>query len=387
MSSQFLTVTSTFTSSQGRSRTPSHSPYDSTPVSPTTPAHFHLPSSGISSPTPPPLDKYHQDYDDDDDDDDETSLPFPQPLSRSAFSPHTAPTFSPNAFLASLHHRHQTLEDLRLELRNRSRDLERELVELVNAEYADFVGLGRSLAGGEGKVEDLRVGLLQFRREMESLVEKLSRTEGDVKRELERRRKVVREMMLVKGLLAVAQRLDDLEMLLLLDDTGASGEQGTATDAGREQQLSFRALQDLGDDGDASIANLSHLTREVNAYLCLKYSLSRLPPGTVDSHPFLKAQTQRIERIRKTILLDLGTALRSAAVRREEGLLIEAEEEKRKGKVVGVMELFLTMGEEAEAVRILKGVGGSRAIDSTRKGSLRRTETPIKAGSLRMRNS
>jgi len=177
-----------------------------------------------------------------------------------------------------------------------------------------------------------------------------------------------------------------LEMLLLLDHPGASGEQGTATAAGREQQLSFRALQDLGDDGDASISNLTQLTREVDAYLCLKYSLSRLPPGTVDSHPFLKAQTQRIEKIRKTILLDLGTALRSAVVR-EEGLLIEAEEEKRKGKVVRVMELFLAMGEETEAVRILKGVGGTRTIDSTGKGSLRGTETPIKAGSLRMRNS
>ena len=251
-------------------------------------------------------------------------------------------------------------------------------------EYADFVGLGRSLAGGEGKVEDLRVGLLQFRREMESLVEKLGRVEGDVKRDLERRRKVVREMMLVKGLLAVAQRLDALEMLLLLDDAGASGEQGTAADMGREQQLSFRALQDLGDDGDASIANLAHLTREVDAYLCLKYSLSRLPPGTVDSHPFLKAQAQRIERIRKTILLDLGTTLRSTIVRREEGLLIEGEEEKRKGKLVGVMKLFFTMGEEAEAVRILKG---ARAIDSTGKGSLRGTETPKKVGSLRMRKS
>ena len=273
-----------------------------------------------------------------------------------------------------------------MELRNRSRDLERELVELVNAEYADFVGLGRSLAGGEGKVEDLRVGLLQFRREMELLVEKLSTVEGDVKRELERRRMVVREMALVKSLLAVAQRLDDLEMLLLLDHPGASGEQGTAT-AG-EPQLSFRTLQDLGDDGDASISNLIQLTREVNAYLCLKYSLSRLPPGTADSHPFLQAQTQRIEKIRKTILLDLGTALRSAVViSREEGLLIEAEEEKRKGKVVGVMELFLAMGEETEAVRVLKGVGGTRTIDSTGKGSLRGTETPIKAGSLRMRNS
>jgi hypothetical protein len=72
--------------------------------------------------------------------------------------------------LASLRNRHQTLEDLRSELRTRSRELEKELVELVNRDYADFVGLGGALSGGDSKVVDLKMGLLGFRREIECVV-------------------------------------------------------------------------------------------------------------------------------------------------------------------------------------------------------------------------
>ena len=139
---------------------------DSRPVSPTN--------------TTPSTRHHHHNYDKPESSDDDSDLPFPQPLSRTAFSIHTAPDFSPTEFLASLRNRHQTLEDLRLELRNRSRDLERELVELVNRDYADFVGLGRSLGGGGGKVEDLRVGLMHFRREVEGLVGKLRNVKGEV---------------------------------------------------------------------------------------------------------------------------------------------------------------------------------------------------------------
>jgi len=107
---------------------------------------------------------------DDDDDDDFSSLPFPQPLARSAF---TAPDFSASAYLSTLHNRHQTLEDLRLELRNRSKDLEKELLDLINTEYVDFVRLGSSLEGGDGKVKDLMVGVLGFAREVEGVKSKL----------------------------------------------------------------------------------------------------------------------------------------------------------------------------------------------------------------------
>lgn len=98
-----------------------------------------------------------------------SSLPFPRPIPLSAFS--SADEFSPADFLSSLVQsntsRHQTLEDLRAELKGRSAEVERDLSELVNREYVDFVQLGAGLGGGENKVEELKVGVLRFRGEVE----------------------------------------------------------------------------------------------------------------------------------------------------------------------------------------------------------------------------
>lgn len=240
----------------------------------------------------------------------------------------------------------------------------------MNNEYADFVGLGRSLGGGEGKVEDLRVGLWGVRREVEGLVGKLKGVEGEAKADIKRRREVMKEKGFVKELLGVARRLDDIEILLLLEE-GEKGSEG----------VGYRAVPHYGDD--SGIENLSRLEREVDAYLSLKHVLDRLPPGVCEGYPFMKTQMQRVDRVRKTILLDLGTALRSAAIRGDEELVIEGEEERRKVKVVGLMGLFLSMGESGEAVRILKEVG--RGNGGVGRGSLRRGGLNSKQGSLRIK--
>ena len=325
------------------------STYDSRPVSPTTPTPFTLPATYSS-----------------DSDDDGSPLPFPQPLSRSSFSPLTTPHFSPHEFLASLHNRHQTLEDLRLELRNRSRDLERELVELVEGEYSDFVGLGRSLVGGEGKVEDLRVGLWGFRREVEGLVGRVEGVEGEARWGVAERRRIRGQKELVRKLLAVARRVDDLEVLLLLHDAPAGGQAGE-----------FHNSHDDAEEG--GMGELGRLQKEVEKFLCLRYAIERLPEGVVEGHAFMMAQAGRVERVRRTILVDLGTALRAAAVRVEEGLVIEGEEERRKGKVVGLMGLLLKMGEGGEAVRILKEVKGG-SVDTGKAGA-----RGVQQGSLRIK--
>jgi hypothetical protein len=128
--------------------------------------------------------------------DDESELPFPAPLAHDAFSLTQGHEFSPHAFLSSLRNRHQTLEDLRSELRNRSKDLESELVELVNRDYADFVGLGSSVKGGEGRVEDLKVGLLGFRREVEGIVNGIEKVKMELELELAAKERIRREKVL-----------------------------------------------------------------------------------------------------------------------------------------------------------------------------------------------
>lgn len=130
------------------------------------------------------MSRFYFGSDSDSDSNDPDSLPFPAPLSREAFSAEIDAPFSPTAFLATLRHRHHTLEDLRAELRTRSKDLEKELVELVNRDYVDFVGLGSSLSGGDGKAEDLKMGLWGFRRDVEGVVGRIDEVFKEVEKQL-----------------------------------------------------------------------------------------------------------------------------------------------------------------------------------------------------------
>ncbi|KAI5799292.1 oligomeric golgi complex component, COG2-domain-containing protein [Peziza echinospora] len=319
-------------------------------------------------------------YDSNDDSDDPTTLPFPQPLSRSQF---TTPEFTPTAFLSTLHNRHQTLEDLRLELRNRSRDLDRELLDLVNRDYSDFVGLGRSLGGGEGRVEDLRVGLLQFRREVEGITSKLEATKKDTESLIGERRRISREKDVVRGLLEVARRVEEVEMLLDIDGIGGGSSGGGNNNT---LLLLYQAMEEDGDNEDAggpgiSGMSLSRLKTITTAYLCLKHIHEKVGTITGPAHPFLKSQRPRIERIRKTVVLDLGTALREVVARGGEPavVVIEGEEERRKRRVMGIMGLFVEIGEEAEAVRILKEAASGSKVGaaSISTPSSRKTQLPV----------
>ncbi|KAI5805021.1 oligomeric golgi complex component, COG2-domain-containing protein [Geopyxis carbonaria] len=257
----------------------------------------------------------------DSDSDSGSDLPFPAPLAADAFSRPDA-SFSPHAFLSSLRNRHQTLEDLRSELRTRSRDLERELVELVNRDYADFIGLGRAVEGGDGRVEDLRVGLMGFRREVEGVVAKIEGVREEVGRGLREKEEVRGEKMLARRLLALVQRVDELAALLLLEEEGGE------------------AAHPPGflDDGEG-LTSPRRLQKLVGSWV---YVQQFLLPKIPAEHPFLKTQQPRLEKIRKTILIDLGSALKEVRGNKEEGRYLE------------VLGWFADMGAEAEAVKMLR---------------------------------
>lgn len=140
--------------------------------------------------------------------DDEDTLPYPAELARNDF---LAPNFDAQTYLSSLRNRHQTLEDLRSDLRQRSQLLNRELLDLVNGNYEEFLSLGGDLKGGEEKVEGVRVGLLGFQREVEGIrkaVQDRARETGELLQE----KKVLRkEIVLGRALLEVHERLEELE--------------------------------------------------------------------------------------------------------------------------------------------------------------------------------
>ncbi|KAH7396210.1 oligomeric golgi complex component, COG2-domain-containing protein [Pyrenochaeta sp. MPI-SDFR-AT-0127] len=266
----------------------------------------------------------------DDDDDDLQTLPFATPLQRSDF---LTPSFSPSTYLSTLSNRHQTLEDLRSELRTRSQLLSKELLDLVNSNYQDFLNLGNSLHGGEEKVEEVRVGLLGFRKEVIALRGVVEERENEVEGLVKERRDVRGEIEIGRRLVDYDARLRELETELVIEiqekETIILGEDVSDSDED----------DDDDDEEDSSYGvSTAKLRRTVMQYRLIQ----ELEKG-LDEHPFIAAQAPRIAKIRSTLLMDLSTALQQAKSAGAAG----------SGRMMKVMTIYADMEESGEAVKVL----------------------------------
>lgn len=289
---------------------------------------FQLPSSSSSSSADHDLTKPLND-DDDDDFDPDAPLPFPTALSRRDF---LAPDFNAASYLSSLfpsgssedagtgapHHRHQTLEDLRAELRERSSAISAELLELVNANYAAFLGLGDGLRGGGERAEDVRVALLGFRRQVEDVQARVRGRREDVQRS-------GAELRAVRGEVEAGRRMLELDerCAVLLGKLEAGGGPDEEED------------EDDDDSVDGNEERLVEMAREYNAIIRLANALGR-------DLPYVRKMEERITRCRNTLLVDLGASLKEAR---------KAGEQERTVKLLGVYRL---LGAYSEGVKTLK---------------------------------
>ncbi|KAF2841138.1 hypothetical protein M501DRAFT_1000298 [Patellaria atrata CBS 101060] len=282
--------------------------------------------------------------------DDECTLPFPTPLPRSAF---VAPDFSPSIYLSSLRNRHQTLEDLRAELRSRTQLLNRELLDLVNSNYQDFLGLGGSLKGGEEKVEGVRVGLMGFGKSVEDVrrVVVQRKVEAD---ELFRRREEIRKRRIMAWeLLKTEARIGELEGRLMLESVGNKHVEPSDSDANVIPESTEDEDEDEDDEDDeyenedeleSTYVPTHKLRKHVQDYTYILHQILQ----TGQEHPFIVAQQHRVTRIRNTILLDLATALKQAKQQGEKG----------KGRCITILGLYGDMGEEREALKVIQDSRG-----------------------------
>ncbi|KAF2111216.1 oligomeric golgi complex component, COG2-domain-containing protein [Lophiotrema nucula] len=259
-------------------------------------------------------------------DSDDDTLPYPTPLQRSDF---LAPDFSPSNYLSSLRNRHQTLEDLRSELRARSQLLSKELLDLVNSNYQDFLGLGRSLKSGDEKVEEVRVGLLGFRKEVEGVKSKVIEREQEVDALVDQRIEVRKKIAVGRMLVDYEERLKLLEERLMVETGGKNG---------YESEDSEEEEEDDEDEGGYSMG-LAKLRKHV-----MEYRLIQQIERSVGEHPFFNAQTPRIMKVRNTLLLDLSTALQQA----------KANGPTSAERMVKILNLYADMDESTEAVKVLK---------------------------------
>lgn len=272
-------------------------------------------------------------------------MPFPEPLSRASF---LSPDFDPAAYLSSLTNRHQSLEDLRQELRDLDQLLSRELLDLVNENYQDFLSLGSALNGGEEKVEQVRVGLLAFQRDVQSIRDKVEARQEEMVELLKEKKRLKTQANVGQALLDYADRVEELERRLMIGDTPRPPQDGTPGESDSDSDL----IESDSDDSDedelpngattASLVSLKTLERHIQKYVYLTKLSSRIG----DNHPFLQSQQPRMSKIRSAVLLDLKTALEQA---KQAG-------DKRDTKTLAVLRLYKLMGEDTTAVSALKNL-------------------------------
>ncbi|KAI9675848.1 MAG: hypothetical protein M1829_003274 [Trizodia sp. TS-e1964] len=265
---------------------------------------------------------------------DDDDLPFPAPLQRSSF---LTPTFSPSEYLASLHPqtRHQTLEDLRSELRERSSSLQTELLELVNSNYQDFLDLGGSLKGGDEKVEEVRVGLLSFEKEIGRVKNGVTERAEMVNSLIKERNELRKGIDMARGLVEINTRLEELEGNLMVEPVGKKAHGGWVD---LEDDSEDENSPDAADG--TSFNSTARLKRFVRQYILLKSLIVKMG----SNHPFLRAQERRMNRLRNTIYLDLENALQNS----------KADADMGPPRLIKILALYSEMGNECEAIRILK---------------------------------
>jgi len=236
---------------------------------------------------------------------DNSSLPFPKPLARSSF---LAADFDPTTFLSSLSNRFQTLEDLQDELRTLSQSLNKELLDLVNDNYQDFLSLGSTLSGGEEKVEEVRVGLLSFQRELGLIKSKVESRQHDVATLMEDKRSLKQEIMLGRALLEIAERIEDLEGHLMIGETTQRKSDNGLVD-GNTDGAAFDSFSEDSDEeysADEYRPRVRRLGRLVEQYLMVGVLIRR--HGA--EHPFIVAQEERLHQIQVTLRLDIEATMK-----------------------------------------------------------------------------
>jgi len=267
--------------------------------------------------------------------DDEDNLPYPEALPRSDF---LAPTFDASTYLSTLSDRHQTLEDLRGDLRERSQALSKELLDLVNENYEQFLSLGSDLKGGEEKVEDVIVGLLGFKRGVEGVRATVRERKVEADGLLDEKKGVSKEIALGRKLLEIDARLEELEDKLMVASLGRN-----TTENGESWSDSE---EDEDDDDDEELADGGTSTSKLQRLVIDCRRVEFLTASAGKDHPFIIAQQSRMLRIRNTILLDLSTALKQAASMGESG----------KPRVMKILSIYRDLDAGSDAVKVLRNL-------------------------------
>ncbi|KAH3667042.1 hypothetical protein WICMUC_005389 [Wickerhamomyces mucosus] len=126
-------------------------------------------------------------------------FPYPKKVTRASFLKDLEINASdPSSSIQSLKEQHfdvdkflnenyrfTLLEDLQTELNILLKELDKELFDLVNDDYFEFIKLGKALDGGEGLVDSLRVDVTKYNKKLIDEADRLEYSQKILKDSLE----------------------------------------------------------------------------------------------------------------------------------------------------------------------------------------------------------
>ena len=162
---------------------------------------------------------------------------------------------------------------------------------------------------------------------------------------LVKERKEVREKIQVgRDLLELDRRVRELEQKLMLAPKGKDDRDAASEVEGEEEDSEDESAED--EDEEDNAVPVKRLRRRMQQYMLILQLAEKL--GL--EHPFVVEQEVRRERLRETLLLDMGSATKSA---------VETDGEGREGQLymIGTYEL---MGAAKECMEVLKEARGGQ---------------------------
>ena len=191
------------------------------------------------------------------------------------------------------------------------------------------------MKGGDEKVEEVRLGLLGFKREVEGLRGKVDERRKEVEELVEERKRIRESVQVGRRLLEIERKIGDLEGRLMLASTSPRG-----TEVDEEGVYLSEGDEESDEETESDGISILRLRRHMEQYMYIKGLVER----TGAEHPFLVKQEDRVLRLKQTVLLDLNSALKQAV----------AGGEDKKGDLLKLLGIFRQMGEASEAMQVLK---------------------------------
>ena len=177
------------------------------------------------------------------------------------------------------------------------------------------------------------MGLLGFRREIQSLKDKVDAKKKEIEELINERRVIQDDIQLGRTLLDIDHRIQKLEQRLMIA-SNHNLEEGQ----GDEETVDRSESEDDSEDESATGVPTSRLQRHAQQYLHIR----KLADKVGLEHPYLAKQQERMMSLKYTVLLDLSNALKQST---------GAKDVTRIMRILGI---YREMDEAGEAVKILK---------------------------------